>query len=87
MLLGFLIRSEDEWKSWREAVTRKPDPPVGSDGRGKSSAVVHVHDFEPTYHPQEGTRAGERAEAVDEVQSCDEGLESGGEDDGDTVVC
>lgn len=85
MLLGFLIRDEEDWKSWRTAVSKKPD--VGPEG-GKSSLVVHVHDFEPKYAPGSGEE-GERAGAVDEVESCDEeedmGVGSG--EDGDTVVC
>ena len=57
MLLGFLIRSEDEWRAWRSAVS----------AHGGGKAVVHVHDVEPRYS---GTV--EREGAVDEVQSCDE---------------
>lgn len=85
MLLGFLIRTEDDWKSWRQAITTKLAPAVEG---GKSSAIVHVHDSEPTYTPSGGSGtegAGERPGAVDEVQSCDEDMGSG--DDGDTVVC
>lgn len=82
MLLGFLIRNEQDWKTWRTAVTKKPD--AQTDG-GKSSSVIHVHDFEPTLSGGDGR--GERAEAVDEVQSCDEDMGSGAEEDGDTVVC
>ena len=91
MLLGFLIRSESDWKSWRAAVSTK----VGAaDGGGKSSLVVHVHDREPVYGGVGGSMEGEREGAVDEVQSCDD--MSGDEDDdgdgdgdaeGDGVVC
>ncbi|KAF1351874.1 putative autophagy cysteine endopeptidase Atg4 [Delphinella strobiligena] len=80
MLLGFLIRSEEEWKTWRRTVTAKPGPT--SEG-GRSSSIVHIHDTEPVYNPSGAE--GERAGALDEVQSCDEGMESG--EDGDTVVC
>lgn len=82
MLLGFLIRSEDDWTAWRTAVTARLAPAVEG---GKSSAIVHVHDVEPSSGGGGGS-GGERAGAVDEVQSCDEDW---GEvdDDGDTVVC
>ncbi|KAL1303167.1 hypothetical protein AAFC00_006594 [Neodothiora populina] len=94
MLLGFLIRDEADWKSWREAITTRLAPVVQG---GKSSCVVHVHDTEPSYDTLSSSSSssgmgstsaerGERAEAVDEVQSCDEGMESA-DDDGDTVVC
>lgn len=79
MLLGFLIRSEEDWRSWRREVTKRRDSHDGV----RSSAVVHVHDREPGYQSGEGERAG----AVDEVQSCDEGMEGEGEEDGDTVIC
>ncbi|KAK4964404.1 Cysteine protease atg4 [Elasticomyces elasticus] len=64
MLLAFLIRSEEDFGEWRRAVAAV---------RGK--AIVHVHDAEPTYQRTGGERAG----AIDEVESCDE-------DDGLVVV-
>lgn len=56
MLLGFLIRSKEDFEHWRKAL---------SETEGK--AIVHVHDKEPKYST--GT---ERPEAVDEVETWDE---------------
>ncbi|GAB7352218.1 hypothetical protein MBLNU459_g2691t1 [Dothideomycetes sp. NU459] len=76
MLLGFLIRSEDEWRAWRTSVSTK--------GETGGKLIVQVHDTEPKYSGAAGFggegREGQREEAVDEVQSCDES-------DDDTVVC
>jgi len=72
MLLGFLIRSEDEWKEWRKAISQhatSDTPDV------KAKPIIHIHDTEPQYSgsgSDQGERTGERAEAVDEVESCDE---------------
>lgn len=68
MLLGFLIRSEQDWKEWRTAITEP------SQGTTKDKPIVHIHDKEPMYT---GDIEGERREAVDEVQSCDEDDEDG----------
>lgn len=56
MLLGFLIRSKEDFEEWKKAV---------SETEGK--AIIHVHDKEPKYAT--GT---ERPEAVDEVEAWDE---------------
>lgn len=73
MLLGFLIRSEDDWRAWRKSVSTK--------GESGGKLIVHVHDSEPKYAGLGGEgREGQREEAIDEVESCDES-------DGDTVVC
>ncbi|PSK54006.1 hypothetical protein B9Z65_7812 [Elsinoe australis] len=64
MLLGFLIRSEEEWKAWRREVEDK-ERVKGEDGKGKG--IVHVHDKEPSMDEE-----AERREAVDEVVSCDD---------------
>lgn len=79
MLLGFLIRSEDEWKEWRRNVSAPAAE--GEEGR-KAKPIVHVHDVEPSYNSGGAGEAGkgEREGAVDEVQSCDES-------DDETVVC
>lgn len=73
MLLGFLINSEDEWREWRQTVTATL-PPRERDGETiKQKQIVHIHDHEPGYGPGTTDGAqGERREAVDEVQSCDE---------------
>lgn len=88
MLIGFLIRSEEEWRQWRAAVSA---PPTSDDGDGegderrKAKSVVHVHDAEPQYTSGAGAGAGGRAHgeregAVEEVQSCDDS------DDDETIV-
>ncbi|PNS21418.1 hypothetical protein CAC42_1197 [Sphaceloma murrayae] len=72
MLLGFLIRTEDEWKAWRREIEDK-ERVKGEDGKGKG--IVHVHDKEPSF----GEERNERETAVDEVVSCDD-------DDDETVI-
>ncbi|KXT03094.1 hypothetical protein AC578_7728 [Pseudocercospora eumusae] len=59
MLLGFLVRSKEDFEEWRKAVASMP---------GK--AIIHVHETEPKYST--GT---ERASAVDEVETLDETLD------------
>ncbi|KAK5114300.1 hypothetical protein LTR62_002551 [Meristemomyces frigidus] len=56
MLLGFLIRSREDFEEWRGAV---------KEIAGK--AIIHVHDKEPAY-----TLGTERPGAVDEVEAWDE---------------
>lgn len=66
MLIAFLIKDEEDWKSWRRAI---------GDASGKP--VVHVADSEPSLHGH-GT---ERQSAVDDVETFDddEGDEGDGE--------
>ena len=66
MLIAFLIKDEEDWKSWRRGI---------SDASGKP--VVHVADSEPSLHGH-GT---ERQSAVDDVETFDddEGDEGDGE--------
>jgi len=80
MLLAFLIRSEQDWTDWRAAITQQPE--ASESGGARSKQIVHIHDKEPQYTAGRSSDAqqGERREAVDEVQSCDES-------DDDTVVC
>lgn len=59
MLLGFLIRSKQEFEEWRKAVAEMP---------GK--AIIHIHETEPKY-----STGNERAGAVDEVETLDETLD------------
>lgn len=59
MLLGFLVRSKEEFEEWRKAVSEMP---------GK--AIIHIHETEPKY-----TTGNERAGAVDEVETLDETLD------------
>ncbi|KAF2155154.1 hypothetical protein K461DRAFT_311460 [Myriangium duriaei CBS 260.36] len=66
MLLGFLIRSEAEWRDWRAWISDS-EAVRGADGRGK--LVVHVHDREPSFGDE---ARGVRADALDEVVSCEE---------------
>ena len=54
MLMGFLIRDEDDWDMWKSAVKHV---------QGKSIINVSAHD------PATGMVAGGRAEAIDEVET------------------
>lgn len=56
MLIGFLIRSEEDWKGWRKGITDVP---------GK--AILHVADKEPLL----SGHGAERASAIDEVETLD----------------
>ncbi|KAF2233671.1 hypothetical protein EV356DRAFT_447822 [Viridothelium virens] len=59
MLMGFLIRNEDEWRSWRQAVAEVQGKPI-----------VHVADRAPALH---GSGTGpEREGAIDEVEVFDD---------------
>ena len=66
MLIAFLIKDEEDWKSWRRGI---------SDASGKP--VVHVADSEPSLHGH----GIERKSAVDDVETFDddEGDEGDGE--------
>lgn len=57
MLIAFLIRDENDWKQWRQAV---------QEVQGK--AVIHVADNDPALYGQTSEREG----AIDEVESFDE---------------
>jgi cysteine protease ATG4 len=59
MLLGFLVRSREEFEEWRKAVAAVP---------GK--AIIHVHDTESKY-----ATGPERPGAVDEVEAWETGDE------------
>ncbi|KAF7191507.1 putative cysteine protease atg4 [Pseudocercospora fuligena] len=59
MLLGFLVRSKEDFEEWRKAVANMP---------GK--AIIHIHETEPKY-----STGNERAGAVDEVETLDETLD------------
>ena len=67
MLIGFLIHSKEDFEQWRKAV---------NETAGK--AIVHVHDREPKY-----ATGAERPEAVDEVETWDEG--TGDDEAGDDM--
>jgi len=64
MLLGFLIRSKQDFEDWRRGIEGAP---------GK--AIVHVYDVEPTF-----AAGAERPGAVDEVETWDETGEEGVEE-------
>ncbi|KAK0353708.1 Cysteine protease atg4 [Friedmanniomyces endolithicus] len=64
MLLGFLVRSREDFEEWRKGI----ESVVGK-------AIVHVHEREPRY-----ATGVERAGAVDEVETWDEGTEGEGEE-------
>ena len=57
MLIGFLFRTEQDWRSWRQTVSEAP---------GK--AIFHVADSKPPAFA--GGR--ERDGAIDEVETLDE---------------
>ncbi|KAI9717427.1 MAG: Cysteine protease atg4 [Candelaria pacifica] len=57
MLIAFLIRDAEDWKTWRQSVSRI---------QGKS--VIHVADIGPALHGL----GSERESAIDEVESVDE---------------
>lgn len=59
MLLGFLVRSREEFEEWRKAVAALP---------GK--AIIHIHDTESKY-----ATGPERPGAVDEVEAWETGDE------------
>lgn len=67
MLLGFLVRSREDFEAWRAGVARV-----------EGKAIVHVHEREPRY-----AMGSERPEAVDEVETWDEG--TGEEEAGDEL--
>lgn len=57
MLIAFLIRDEDDWKRWRQAVKDVP-------GKG----VIHIADQDPALHGLGSERDG----AIDEVETFDD---------------
>ena len=57
MLIAFLIKDEEDWKSWREAI-----------GTASGKQVVHVADEEPSLHGHGAVRTS----AVDDVEILDE---------------
>lgn len=57
MLIGFLIRDEEDWRNWRQAIQNVP---------GK--AVIHIADKAPALHGL----GIERDSAVDEVEAFDD---------------
>lgn len=61
MLIGFLLRDEQDFQAWREAMSRVP---------GKT--IVH---FSLPAHPKHSA-VGERSGAIDEVESIDDDDES-----------
>lgn len=72
MLIAFLIKDDDDWRSWRQGIAK---------ASGKS--VVHVADTEPPLHGH-GT---ERSSAVADVETFDDEDDGGDldEDDGEIV--
>lgn len=64
MLIGFLIKSFEDWREWRTAV---------SDVAGKP--LVHVADIGPVPNDH----YDERRNAIDEVETIDDEYESDGE--------
>jgi cysteine protease ATG4 len=57
MLIAFLIRDEEDWRNWREAVNYV---------QGKT--IIHIADREPALHGMGVEREG----AVDEVETFDD---------------
>ena len=70
MLIGFLIRDEEDWNSWLSALQQV-----------SGKAIIHVADQSRI---RQGS-AHERRSAIDEVESCDEEDGEDG-DDADTVL-
>ena len=66
MLIAFIIKDEEDWKSWRRAI-----------GIASGTPVVHVADEEPSLHGHGAVRKS----AVDDVETLDddEGDEGDGE--------
>ena len=64
MLIGFFIKDELDWESWRSAVSKIDGKPV-----------VHVADTEPALH----SHGHERESAVDDVETFDDEDEGDGE--------
>ena len=69
MLIAFLIKDEEDWKSWRGAI-----------GTALGKPVVHVADEEPSLHE----RGAVRKSAVDDVETLDD-EDEGDEGDGEMV--
>lgn len=63
MLIGFLIKNEDDWQQWRQMISR-------SSGK----AIIHVADRSPLV----AGGSCERSEAIDEVESFDEDSDGDG---------
>jgi len=59
MLIGFLIRDEEDWKEWRESVANIP--------KGQK-AIIHVADKEPSAVGG----VSPRESAIDEVETFDD---------------
>lgn len=69
MLIAFLIKDEEDWKSWRRAI-----------GTASGKPVVHVADEEPSLHGH--GHGAVRKSAVDDVETLDDEDEG---DDGEMV--
>ena len=57
MLIAFLVKDEEDWKSWRRAL-----------GTASGKAVVHIADEEPSLHGHGAVRKS----AVDDVETFDD---------------
>lgn len=57
MLIGFLMRDEDDWHKWRQDIESIP-----------SKTIIHVADRDPSLLGL----SGERDAAIDEVESFDD---------------
>ncbi|KAG9659143.1 putative cysteine protease atg4, partial [Aureobasidium melanogenum] len=62
MLLGFLIRNEEDWTNWKATIDATP--PTGT------KSIIHVYKEEPSLSGD--TTEADYERAVAEVQSCDE---------------
>lgn len=72
MLIGFLIRDEQDWSDWKTRIQRPGN--MAGDGQSKAKPIVHVHagpESGDAVRRQDGS-SGERASALDEVLSCDD---------------
>ena len=57
MLIAFLIKDGNDWRSWRNAI-----------GQTTGKPVVHIADEEPSLHGQ----GAERPSAMDDVETFDD---------------
>ena len=64
MLIAFLVKDEEDWKSWRRAI-----------GTASGKQVVHVADEEPSLHGHGVVRKS----AVDDVETLDDDEEADGD--------
>ena len=68
MLIAFLIKDDDDWRDWRQAI-----------GKASGKSIVHVADTEPSLHGL----GIERSSAVNDVETFDDEDEGDNVDEGE----